>query len=117
MSETKLMREIQIAVSELGHRVFRNNSGLFTTDTGKRIRTGLGVGSSDLCGWMGDGTARFLAIEVKTSKGKPTDEQMAFIEAVKKAGGVAFIARSVDEAVRTLNVNYKYGVRSATFSG
>lgn len=103
MSETKLMRDIQIAVSFLGHRVFRNNCGLFTTENGEKVRTGLAVGSSDLIGWLGDGSGRFLAIEVKTGHGRPTKEQINFIDAVNSAGGVAFIAHSVKEAYEKLD--------------
>ena len=40
---------------------------------------------------------RFGAIEVKSATGKPTPEQTAFLAAVVKAGGIAFVARSVKE--------------------
>jgi len=39
--------------------------------------------------------ARALCIEVKSWDGKPTPEQTAFLASVVKAGGIAFIARSV----------------------
>lgn len=39
----------------------------------------------------------FLAIEVKSKDGKPTPEQSAFLAAVNRAGGIAFIARSVKD--------------------
>ena len=40
---------------------------------------------------------RFFAIEVKSAGGKPTPEQTAFLAAVVRAGGLAFIARSVKD--------------------
>jgi len=40
----------------------------------------------------------FAAIEVKTAKGRATEQQKAFIEHIRNAGGIAGIARSVDEA-------------------
>lgn len=40
---------------------------------------------------------RLLAIEVKSAIGKPTPEQVAFLAAVVKAGGIAFIAKSLDD--------------------
>ena len=40
---------------------------------------------------------RFLAIEVKSAEGKPTPEQVAFLAAVVRAGGLAFMARSVKD--------------------
>ena len=104
MKEADIMRSIQIAVSQHGHRLFRNNQGFFTVDK-RKIRTGLGVGSSDLVGWLGgDGPmrGRFLAIEVKTDKGRLTDEQESFLAAVNRSGGLGFVARSVEEALEKL---------------
>jgi hypothetical protein len=40
---------------------------------------------------------RLLAIEVKSAEGKPTPEQLAFLQAVVRAGGIAFVARSVKD--------------------
>lgn len=69
-----------------------------------------GVGSpggSDLVGYrrvtvtpemVGQEMAVFAAIEVKTPKGRATKDQLRFIEHIRNAGGIAGIARSVDEA-------------------
>ena len=46
--------------------------------------------------------AVFTAIEVK-DKGRPTPEQLAFIDVVRKAGGLAGVARSVEEAQAILD--------------
>ncbi len=55
-------------------------------------------GVSDILGiWRG----RFLAIEVKTHKGIVSPFQEAFLDNVKLNGGIAIIARSVDD-VRVL---------------
>ena len=40
---------------------------------------------------------RFLAIEVKSAKGQPTPYQLAFLDLVRRHGGLAFVARSVDD--------------------
>tara|TARA_B100001939_G_C16796454_1_gene553670 strand:+ start:519 stop:683 length:165 start_codon:yes stop_codon:yes gene_type:complete len=40
----------------------------------------------------------FAAIEVKTAKGRATKDQLRFIEHIRNAGGIAGVARSVDEA-------------------
>ncbi len=53
-------------------------------------------GVSDLIGWTEGG--RFVAIEVKAPRGRLTDEQAAFIELVRRSGGLAGVARSVDDA-------------------
>ena len=69
-----------------------------------------GVGSpggSDLIGYrrvtvtpemVGTEVPVFAAIEVKAARGKATQQQKAFIEHIRNAGGIAGIARSVDEA-------------------
>lgn len=98
--ETPIMREIQIRMSQLGHRVFRNNVGLFTTNSGMKIKTGLCNGSSDLIGWTSRGF--FLSIEVKTEGEKATPEQQEFLDIVNRHGGIGFIARSADEAEKNL---------------
>lgn len=101
MSELKLMKEIQLQVAKLGHRCFRNNVGFAKTKNGCSIKFGLCVGSSDLIGWTS--TGRFLAIEVKTNKGIPSTEQINFIEAVNRSGGIAFIARSTLDVIERLS--------------
>lgn len=52
-------------------------------------------GISDILGVMPDG--RFLAIEVKTKKGKTSQYQTMFLNDVANMGGVAFVARSIDD--------------------
>ena len=53
-------------------------------------------GVSDLIGWTAGG--RFVAIEVKAGRRQPTDEQAAFLDLVLRSGGLAGVARSVEEA-------------------
>jgi VRR-NUC domain len=57
-------------------------------------------GCPDVLGQLRDG--RFLAIEVKTKTGKATPEQEAFLALVAANGGVAVLARSVDDVVAAL---------------
>lgn len=47
---------------------------------------------------------RFIAIEVKTPTGRVRPEQLAFLQTVTRAGGVGFVARSVDEVIETLHL-------------
>ena len=58
---------------------------------GKHHRNGV----SDILGV--DGSGRFIAIEVKTSKGKLSENQKIFIQDINNHGGLAFVARSVDD--------------------
>ena len=112
-TEAAIMRAIQLAVSKQGDcRLLRNNVGVAVTKTGSVIRFGLAVGSSDLIGWtpvtitedmLGKRIAVFCAVEVKRSpRQKPTQEQLNFLNAVKKAGGIALVACSVEEVLDAL---------------
>ena len=58
-------------------------------------------GISDIIGVLNDG--RFLAIEVKGPKGKPTKAQQFFVDQVNEAGGLAFISRSLEDVEERLN--------------
>ena len=101
MTEADLMRTIMVSLSADGHFVVRANVGLFFTEDGRPIKTGLPKGFSDLFGHrLSDCRAFYL--EVKTATGRPTKEQLAFIAAMKKRGALAGIVRSVEDARRVL---------------
>lgn len=71
-----------------GAVVFRNNTGMQKAEyKGKTrvIRYGLGVGSSDIVGVY---QGRFLAVETKYGRNRPTEEQLAFLATIREAGGV-----------------------------
>ena len=80
-------------------RAYRMNTGagrlIFADQTKSQfIRFGP-KGSPDIHGWMTDGTALF--VECKRPTGRLRAEQAAWIEAAKKDGCVAFVARSIDD--------------------
>ena len=113
--ESNISKRIMLKLSE-SCRIFRNNVGLFTTNTGAKVKTGLCKGSSDLIGWhtveitpdmIGKKIGIFLAVEVKSAKGRASEQQLNFIDKVKEAGGIAFIARSDSEAQNKLNARIK----------
>lgn len=58
-------------------------------------------GASDVIGQI-KGTGQFLAVEVKRPSGELTDDQRAFLQKVREAGGVAIVARSVDDVMEAL---------------
>jgi len=99
MREQDIQRLIMLALSEAGCMIWRNNCGVLKNAAGIPIKFGLCVGSSDLIGLY---RGRFLAVEIKTPTGKATPEQLRFIEAVKRNGGIAGIARSPADAVALL---------------
>lgn len=92
------MNDCMIALSKAGCAVWRNNTGVLPDKTGRLVKFGLCVGSSDLIGIAPDG--RFMAVECKAALGQPTDAQLRFIDAVRRAGGRAGIARSAADAVQ-----------------
>jgi hypothetical protein len=74
---------------------------------GVPVRYGLQPGSSDLIGWrtvtitpemVGQQVAVFTSIEVKTPTGRVKPEQQQWLDAVQAAGGIAGVARSVEDA-------------------
>jgi len=112
VTETPILQRIQVAVSEVGARVFRNQVGKYKLQDGRWLSSGLCVGSSDLIGWkpvmvtaemVGKVIAVFTAIEVKTAKTRATKKQEQFMDAVRDSGGVAFVARSEQDALRGLD--------------
>ena len=71
------------------------------------MRYGLQPGSSDLIGWrtititpqmVGQRVAVFASIEVKSTTGRVRQEQQQWLDAVQAAGGIAGVARSVEDA-------------------
>ena len=57
-------------------------------------------GCPDILGQLRDG--RFLGVEVKAAKGRASPEQVAFLERIRGAGGVGFIARDLRDVVQAL---------------
>ena len=102
MTEQRIQQQIRLACGTGDTRLFRNNTGTLRDQHGRPVTFGLTKGSADLIGWttrtitpemVGHTVAQFCAVEVKTPTGKPTAQQMQFLEAVAAAGGVAVIAR------------------------
>lgn len=108
MTEAALLKKIMLALSRKCI-LFRNTSGV-TKEGDRYIRYGIAnPGGSDLIGWtaievtqemVGSKVAIFSAAEIKRP-GKlstATLEQKRFVDAVRKAGGLACIVDSVESA-------------------
>lgn len=93
--ETELGKQVQVAATRLGHRLFRNNNGVLKDHLGHRVKYGLGNGSPDFVGWTKHG--RFLGVEMKQPGEKPTPEQQAWLDSINRMGGIGLCVRSVDE--------------------
>lgn len=124
-TESPLMRELQIAASAMGARLFRQNSGLAWIGRTRRITRATAVpvmagdvvvsaarpfragipGMSDLGGWVpvtitpdmvGSIVAVYAQVEVKDG-GRASGEQLRWISAVRAAGGRAGVAHNISE--------------------
>jgi len=93
-SEGRVKADVLCYLKRRGFFAWNNPTGCVRVAPDRFIRFGK-VGSSDIIGVLPDG--RFLAVETKTPKGKPTPEQTAFLEKVRGLGGVAILARSFQE--------------------
>lgn len=96
--ETLIQNAIRVALSKRGI-VLRLNNGVFYTESGQRIASGLPPGTSDLL-FIGEGRAAF--IEVKTPTGRVSPAQQHFIDVVRSHGVRAGVARSVNEAIKII---------------
>lgn len=107
MTETDLLRVLQLAASPLGLRLFRNNVGMLQDARGRWVNYGVGgTGGADLIGWhtrvigphdVGRTAAIFVAVEGKVKPRKPTVDQMRFLDAVDAAGGRSVVAYTTDD--------------------
>ena len=111
-SEQQIQQHIRLACSTGDTRLFRNNTGTLKDQNGRPVQFGLAKGSADLIGWttrtitpdmVGQQVAVFLSIEVKTPTGRIRPEQQQWLDAVQAAGGIAGVARSVDDALDLLS--------------
>ena len=101
--------------------LWRNNTGSLQDATGRWVQFGLCEGSADLVGCLTIAAgpsyaavqaaidedrrlvtervvARFLAVEVKRPGEKPSAAQAAWLDVVRRAGGIAGVVTGVEEA-------------------
>lgn len=119
MKEANIQRQIMLAAGAKDYTLWRNNTGQawqgqvtrlpngsILIDNPRPVQFGLSKGSSDLIGikrvtvtqdMVGQQVAVFSALEVKTPRGNPTEEQRQFLNFVAGAGGIAGIARGPED--------------------
>ncbi len=117
--ESNLQRQIMLHASDAGYTVFRNNTGVAWTANERRrqgrdlllvdarpVHFGLITGSSDLIGirpvivtpdMVGQTIGVFVALEVKTKRGRVTREQQHFLDHIAEQGGIAAVVRGVGD--------------------
>ena len=129
-SERRIQSEILMAAAANGMTLFRNNVGQGWTGKAERLadgsvlireprplHAGLCKGSSDLIGlrplvvtdsMVGETLAQFVAVEVKSKRGRVTADQQRFLTFVHDAGGMDVVARCAGD----LAASDKTGERS-----
>lgn len=101
------MRRVMLALARAGVTTWRNNCGVARYEGGAVVRYGIAnPGGSDLIGlrsievtpdMVGTRVAVFVAVEIKTPAGRLSPEQRRFLDFVRDAGGIGFVARSEAE--------------------
>jgi hypothetical protein len=97
LKETQLVRQIIDYLNYKGHLVDRTQSGMIRGNyKGKGWAVKLSrPGTADITGCSKDG--KFIAVECKIGKNKPTELQYAYLEEIKKRGGIVRVAYSLDD--------------------
>jgi hypothetical protein len=108
-----LARALSIIAAEIGKnplgsvQAILNKLGIIVLHGARKIRFGLHEGSGDLVGWktititpemVGSHVAVFFSNEIKSPAGRLSDEQKNWAVQVTKAGGIAKVMRSPEDA-------------------
>ena len=113
MSEQELQQRIRLELGRGPVRLWRNNVGALRDERGRLVTYGLCKGSSDLIGLsqvvigpehLGQTLALFTALEVKTRRGRLSEEQEKVLRLVPQLGGRAGVVRCVDDAQQILRL-------------
>jgi len=101
-TEKQIQQAIMQYLDYKGIWNWRNNSGMmFQQYKGKSYAVRLGLkGSPDIFGVLPGG--KWLAIEVKDHKGIVSPEQQEFIDNLNSKGGLAFVARTLEEVMEKI---------------
>lgn len=86
-----------VALSERGCFVLRTNAGVYYDNQGNRITIGF-PGLSDLIGCTRDG--RFFALEIKMPGEKPRQNQLDYLESMRRYGAIAGWCDSIEGALK-----------------
>mgnify|MGYP001559777725 CR=1 FL=1 len=103
MKESHIQKAILDYLKLKGILCFKHrNVGIYKKDTGKYIPLAYGEkGIADILGCTPDG--RFIACEVKVPGKKPSPDQVVFLDKVKKQGGIAILAYSLDDVMKVIS--------------
>ena len=109
VSEAEVLKVVMDVLRIKGVFVWRNNSGAYADATsGRYIRFGK-KGAADILGVYpggknGEKRGAFFAIECKRpTGGLLSDDQIEFLRAIRRAGGVAVVATCAEDIFRVLD--------------
>lgn len=106
VKEDVIIKEVKAVIELTGLSIQRINSGAFTIDSGVRRRFIRAVEHTALDFEGYDNHGRFVGIECKRPVGgRLSDAQRIRIEDINRKGGIAFVARSGQEALQQLKKN------------
>lgn len=96
--EKDIQREIlQFLKGKPGYYWRNQSGGVFDPKRGIFLANNSEFSPKGVSDILGICDGRLIAIEVKNAKGKVSPEQVQFIERITAHGGVAFVARSVQD--------------------
>jgi len=81
-------------------KMIERSGQVVVLDRASFVQFGLAKGSADIVGIGPAG--RFLSFELKTGRGRMTDEQRAWLAMVRRFGGISAEVRHVDDVERAL---------------
>ena len=96
-----LLFRSNVGAAWTGSRTRKNSDGSLTLFDPRPFNTGLPAGFSDLFGVLPGGKAIFL--EIKSLRGKPSEAQIRFLEAMHGVGALAGVARSFEDVLKIIN--------------
>lgn len=104
LTEKELQRAILDYLRLLGGYAVRINSGAVVGEyQGKRrfIKFNDSPGCPDVLVCL---KGRFIGVEVKRDGNKPTEKQLGALEAIRRAGGLAFVATGIRDVEAVLKI-------------
>jgi len=112
MTEIELQKQICNYLNLNGHFVWRQNTGLafYVNAKGKKraFRASF-KGCSDIVGLLKLGKIGvIICIETKIKKNKLSDYQVKFLREIREKGGIAFVARSLNNVIKVVSELQKY---------
>lgn len=108
--ETNVWKQIQLDMSPLGWRLFRNQRYKGQTSKGAWVDCGVGGdGGSDLVGYrmititpdmVGTIIAQYAEVEAKYGKGRASPEQKSRLDRLNKDGAIGILAYCTEDVIR-----------------